>query len=62
LAPKFAYDLQGFAEVFGVSEGAIQWVLDRSATLKLNALDRDLEIIAKPSSGENDRLNVSVAL
>jgi hypothetical protein len=34
----------------------------RSTTLHLNALDRSLEIITKPSPGENDRLNVAVAL
>jgi hypothetical protein len=34
---------------------------NRPVALHLNALDRDLEIIAKPSSSENDRLNVTVA-
>jgi hypothetical protein len=36
-------------------------LLDRSATLHLNALNQYLEIIAQHSPGENDRLKVTVA-
>jgi hypothetical protein len=56
--------LQGFAEVFGFCSWGEQFS-GYSINLLfryLNALDQSLEIIAQPSSSENDRLNVTLAL